>query len=94
MILLDLMMPKLNGFEFTKHVRAHPEWRDIPIIVMTAKNITADDRANLDGQVSLILQKGACGRDELLAEISSRIARVTRTGPPESAAALAEPATA
>jgi CheY-like chemotaxis protein len=85
-ILLDLMMPKLNGFEFTRHVREHPEWRDIPILVMTAKNITADDRSKLDGHVSRILQKGACSRDELLAEISSRITRATRPAAVEAAA--------
>lgn len=77
-ILLDLMMPEMDGFQFTHEVRADSQFRDIPILVMTAKDIEADDRARLDGQVSRILQKGACGRDELLAEISSRIARATR----------------
>ena len=77
-VLLDLMMPEMDGFQFTEEVRANPQWRDIPILVMTAKDIDADDRARLDGQVSRILQKGACGRDELLAEITSRIARATR----------------
>jgi len=78
LILLDLMMPEMDGFQFTREVRSRPEWRDIPIIVMTAKDIAADDRTRLDGHVSRILQKGACGREELLAEISSRIARATR----------------
>ncbi|MDB6170504.1 MAG: domain S-box [Verrucomicrobia bacterium] len=87
LILLDLMMPKLDGFEFARHVRAHPEWKDLPIVVMTAKNITADDRFRLDGQVNRILQKGACGREELLAEISSRIARATKPAEPTLAAA-------
>jgi PAS domain S-box-containing protein len=84
LILLDLMMPEMDGFQFTREVRQHPEWRDIPILVMTAKDIDADDRALLDGQVSRILQKGACAREELLAEISQRVARVTR--PVEAAA--------
>jgi CheY-like chemotaxis protein len=78
LILLDLMMPEMDGFQFTAKVRAHPEWQDIPIVVMTAKDITSEDRARLDGKVSRILQKGACGREELLAEISGRIARATR----------------
>jgi DNA-binding response OmpR family regulator len=80
-ILLDLMMPEMDGFQFTSEVRAHAEWRNIPILVMTAKDIAAEDRTRLDGQVSRILQKGACSRDELLAEISSRISRVTRPAP-------------
>jgi hypothetical protein len=84
LILLDLMMPKLDGFEFARHVRNHPEWRDIPIVVMTAKNITPDDRRRLDGLVSRILQKGAYGREELLAEVSSRILRATKPAEPQA----------
>ncbi|MEP6668009.1 MAG: response regulator [Chthoniobacter sp.] len=78
LILLDLMMPEMDGFQFTKEVRAHAEWHDIPILVMTAKDIAAEDRALLDGQVSRILQKGACAREELLSEISHRVARCAR----------------
>ncbi len=78
LILLDLMMPEMDGFQFTREVRNHHEWRDIPIVVMTAKDITAEDRGRLDGKVSSILQKGASGREELLAEISQRIARAAR----------------
>ena len=77
-ILLDLMMPEMDGFQFTREVRANPEWKDIPIVIMTVKDINAQDRALLDGQVSSILQKGACNREELLSEISSRIMRATR----------------
>jgi len=77
-ILLDLMMPGMDGFQFTREVRGNFQWKDIPIVIMTAKDITAEDRALLDGQVSTILQKGACNREELLAEISSRIMRATR----------------
>ncbi|MEI9898667.1 MAG: response regulator [Chthoniobacter sp.] len=78
LILLDLMMPEMDGFQFTKEVRAHADWHDIPILVMTAKDIDADDRALLDGQVSRILQKGACAREDLLSEISHRVARCAR----------------
>jgi hypothetical protein len=84
-ILLDLMMPELDGFQFTREVRAQSQWRDIPFVVMTAKDINAEDRARLDGQVSRILQKGACAREELLAEISQRAVRAAR--PPEPVAA-------
>ena len=77
-ILLDLMMPEMDGFQFAREVRSRPEWQDIPILVMTAKDITSEDRARLDGHVSRILQKGACSREELLAEISARITRATR----------------
>lgn len=85
LILLDLMMPEMDGFQFTREVRSHAKWRDIPILVMTAKDINAEDRELLDGQVSRILQKGACAREELLAEISRRVVRAAR--PAEIAAA-------
>jgi hypothetical protein len=78
LILLDLMMPEMDGFQFTREVRANPQWRNIPILVMTAKDINSEERARLDGKVSRILQKGACGREELLVEISQRVARATR----------------
>jgi CheY-like chemotaxis protein len=77
-ILLDLMMPGMDGFQFTREVRANPQWKDIPIVITTVKDINPEDRALLDGQVSSILQKGACNREQLLAEISSRIQRATR----------------
>jgi PAS domain S-box-containing protein len=80
LILLDLMMPEMDGFQFTSEVRARAEWWNIPIVVMTAKDISSEERIRLDGKVSRILQKGACGREELLAEISSRIARAARHG--------------
>lgn len=75
LILLDLMMPEMDGFEFLRHLRAKPEWRDIPVIVLTAKDLTEEDRAALFDKVDRILQKGELGRDDLLKEIRSATAR-------------------
>lgn len=69
LILLDLMMPEMDGFEFTTHLRCNPDWNDIPVIVLTAKHITAEDRQRLNGCVEKILQKGAYKRSDLLNEI-------------------------
>jgi signal transduction histidine kinase/CheY-like chemotaxis protein len=69
LIILDLMMPEMDGFEFVAAVRKREDWRRIPIIVVTAKDITAEDRIRLDGQVKKILQKGALRRDDLVQEI-------------------------
>jgi CheY-like chemotaxis protein len=44
-ILLDLMMPEMDGFEFPVALRRNPERRDIPIVVLTAKDLAPDDRA-------------------------------------------------
>ncbi len=59
LILLDLMMPVMDGFGFLKAMREHPEWQAIPVVVVTAKDIDAQDRARLDaGQVSRVIAKG------------------------------------
>ena len=78
-IVLDLMMPEMDGFDFVDALRRHPEWNSIPIVVVTAKDLTAEDRARLNGQVGLILKKGAYSRDELLREASAMVASRVKT---------------
>jgi signal transduction histidine kinase/DNA-binding response OmpR family regulator len=78
LILLDLMMPEMDGFEFVAKLREHESWRSIPVILITAKDITPDDRKRLEGGVSRILQKGSYGREDLLAEIRRLVS--VRTG--------------
>jgi CheY-like chemotaxis protein len=73
-ILLDLMMPEMDGFEVVAEVRRHEAWRTIPIVVVTAKELTAEDRQRLNGYVERILQKGAYTRDTLLAEVRDLVA--------------------
>jgi PAS domain S-box-containing protein len=67
-ILLDLMMPEMDGFEFIRQLRQHPQWRSLPVIVLTAKDLTAEERQWLNGQTQRIYQKGA-GNRQLLDEI-------------------------
>jgi PAS domain S-box-containing protein len=74
LILLDLMMPEMDGFEFAYHLRQQEEWRAIPVIVLTAKDITETDRLRLNGYVEKILQKGTWSRDALLNDVRSLIA--------------------
>ncbi len=69
LILLDLLMPVMDGFEFAFTVRKNEEWRGVPIIVLTAQDLTALDKARLNGDVEAILSKGAYTIDELLREI-------------------------
>jgi len=69
LILLDLMMPEMDGFEFLAEIRKAPQWRSIPVIVVTAKELDAEDRKRLNGGVTRILQKGHCSRDDLLNEV-------------------------
>jgi two-component system, NtrC family, sensor kinase len=73
-ILLDLMMPEMDGFEFVAEFRRHDAWRGIPIVVVTARDLSREDREQLNGYVQKILQKGAHGRDQLLAEVRELVA--------------------
>jgi len=66
LIVLDLMMPEMDGFEFLEELRAIPECRSIPVIVATAKELTLEDHVRLTGSVERILQKGTTSRKELL----------------------------
>jgi CheY-like chemotaxis protein len=69
LILLDLMMPEMDGFEFVAELRRNESWRRVPVVVVTAKDLTREDRDRLDGYVRRIFQKGAFSRDELIREI-------------------------
>ncbi len=66
LILLDLMMPEMDGFEFLEEMRRHEAWRHIPIVVVTSKDLTEIDRQRLSGQVEKVLQKGAYSAEDLL----------------------------
>jgi CheY-like chemotaxis protein len=78
LILLDLMMPEMDGFEFVTNLRKREEWRTIPIVVITAKDLTPEDRLRLNGYVEKILQKGASSREELRAEVRDLVAACVR----------------
>jgi CheY-like chemotaxis protein len=69
LILLDLMMPDMDGFQFTTELRNHEAWRSIPIVVVTAKDLTVEDRLRLNGYVEKIIQKEAYSSEVLLAEV-------------------------
>ncbi|MGE5262461.1 MAG: response regulator [Acidobacteriota bacterium] len=69
LILLDLMMPEMDGFEFVAELRKNPAWRSVPVVVVTAKDLTQQDRQRLSGYVDQLLQKGAYSRDELVNDI-------------------------
>jgi PAS domain S-box-containing protein len=59
LVLLDLMMPKMDGFEFLERVRQNPRYVDLPIVVLTAKELTANERSYLAERTLLVLSKSA-----------------------------------
>ncbi len=72
-ILLDLMMPEMDGFEFISAIRRDDRWRDIPVIVITAKTLTAKDRERLTGSVEQLIQKGDYQLETLLANLGEML---------------------
>ena len=83
LIFLDLLMPEMDGFAFAAEVRMRAEWRSIPIVVVTAQDLTNDDRRRLNGHVETILRKHGDSRDALLEQVrdllaGSNVSRVSR----------------
>jgi CheY-like chemotaxis protein len=69
LVLLDLVMPEMDGFEFVARLRATEPGRRVPVVVVTARELTAADHDRLDGHVRRVFQKGSFSRDELTAEL-------------------------
>src|SRR5215510_12753028 len=59
LILLDLMMPDMDGFQVVAKLHDEPAWREIPVIVITARDITTEDRKRLNSAVEAVLLKGS-----------------------------------
>jgi len=74
LIFLDLMMPEMDGFAFAAEVGRHPEWRSIPIVVLTAQDITSEDRSRLNGHVETILRKHGDSEESMLAHVRDLLA--------------------
>jgi diguanylate cyclase (GGDEF)-like protein/PAS domain S-box-containing protein len=70
LIILDLMMPELDGFEVTKILKTTPATMDIPIIILTAKDLTVEDRLRLTGKVEKLLQKSHFSKEDLLMHLT------------------------
>jgi threonine synthase len=69
LVLLDLMMPEVDGFEVLEAIRADEDLADTRIIVITAKTLTSGERRRLSGQIEMLLQKGSFLDDDLLEDI-------------------------
>ena len=74
LIFLDLLMPEMDGFAFAAEVGRRPEWRSIPIVVVTSLDLTGDDRRRLSGHVETILRKHGDSRESLLAQVRDLLA--------------------
>ena len=68
-IILDLMLPEMDGFEVVHRMSLNADWRTIPVILLTARDLSHEERRALDIGAARIIQKGSFSRDELLAEL-------------------------
>ena len=77
MIILDLMMPEVSGLDVVRHLRAHSEAMDIPVLIFTAKDLTEEDRQKLESHVQAIALKSGSGKEDLLRELE-RLRRIRK----------------
>jgi CheY-like chemotaxis protein len=72
-VLLDLLMPRLDGFAVLEHLRQHPQYRQLPVIVFTAKTLTTAEHNLLDQSVRTVIQKQGLDREALIQELQSAL---------------------
>ena len=75
LIVLDLMMPEVTGFDVVTALHEFPDTARIPVVVVTAKPVTPDDRFRLNGYVTAIMDKGNFNRERFVSEIRRAVAR-------------------
>jgi CheY-like chemotaxis protein len=75
-IILDLMMPEVDGFAVLEDVKRDPDTREIPVIVITAKELTEGEQQRLTGQVEVLLRKGLFTEHELLEDLGRALERI------------------
>ncbi len=85
-ILLDLIMPVMDGFEFLVELQKDSEHRSIPVVVITAKDLTQEERDRLKGAATLVLEKAALDLDELMEQIQSASSGLAKTDKDRSGA--------
>ena len=72
-VIVDLMMPGMNGFEFIFRIKEHPELQDLPLVVLTAKDLTGQDVDVLRRDTEAVLLKGATWREQLVSQLRALV---------------------
>jgi signal transduction histidine kinase/CheY-like chemotaxis protein len=82
LILLDLMMPEVDGFQFLDELKKQKEFKTIPVVVVTAKDLTAEEREKLRLSTQVVFQKGAYSRADLIRQVNSLLRLSSDIPPP------------
>ena len=77
-VILDLLMPEMDGFAVLEALKADESTRAIPIIVVTAKELTERDRQVLNNRIEALIQKGVLQREELLEDVAAALRKLAR----------------
>jgi CheY-like chemotaxis protein len=80
-IILDLMMPGVDGFAVLEALKREPDTRDIPVLVITAKDLTEEEQQQLNGHVEVLLRKGLFSEQELLNDLANALSRIESRQP-------------
>jgi CheY-like chemotaxis protein len=79
LILLDLVMPEMDGFEFASELHRNTEWQSIPIVVLTGKDLTAEELTLLNGNVQNVIDKGDSSQEEMMLQVRDLIVGLTNS---------------
>ena len=80
LILLDLNMPVMDGFEFIDHLQNNAQWRSIPVVVLTFRNLSAEELAHLNQHVEIVFQKTDFQQKDLILRIHQLVNQATANG--------------
>jgi CheY-like chemotaxis protein len=69
------MMPGMDGFEVLDEIKHRPKLRQVPVLIITAKDIMAEERERLNSSIAAVVNKGPAQRDELLREVREQLQR-------------------
>jgi hypothetical protein len=80
LVVLDLMMPVMDGFEFLRELRGSEKGRDLPVLILTAKELGTEERRFLEAQSVRVMAKDARHIDAAMAEVREAVAMQKRSG--------------
>lgn len=78
LVLLDLMMPRMDGFDVLARMREEPRWIDVPVIVLTARELEDGERRLLEQRTDRVLQKGSFTRSQLMEQVRTAVLQAHR----------------